>query len=190
MEQQNLLVLMGSPRRKGNSTTLAMEAVRGAQEEGARVDCHHLHEMDIRPCRACDYCRQEEAPQPCGQADDMQLLYPKVKAADAILIAGPVYWFTMGAQTKLFMDRLYAFGRDEYRALRGKRIGIILTFADQDAFKSGAVNALRAFQDSFNYIGAPIAGMVYGSASEPGEIRNNAPLMAEAAQLGRRLVNP
>jgi len=188
MNQKSLLVLMGSPRKEGNSSTLAMAAVRSAREEGASVDCHHLHEMNIRPCRACEYCRQDGATEVCSQADDMQLLYPKLKAADAILISGPVYWFTIGAQTKLFMDRLYALGREDGYGLRGKKIGIILTYADADAFRSGAVNALRAFQDSFHYIGAKIVDMVYGSAAKAGEIRSNSALMAKAAQLGKQLV--
>jgi multimeric flavodoxin WrbA len=118
----------------------------------------------------------------------MQILYPKLKAADAILISGPVYWFTIGAQTKLFIDRLYALGKLEGYGLRGKNIGIILTYADEDPFKSGAVNALRAFQDSFDYVGAQIVGMVYGAASKAGEVRHNTGLMSQAASLGKLLV--
>ena len=189
MEQKNLLVLMGSPRKRGNSSSLAMEAVHGARDEGAHVECHHLHQMNIRPCRACEYCRKGAA-RTCSQDDDMQILYPKIKAADALLIAGPVYWFTIGAQTKLFMDRLYALGNEEGYGLLGKKIGIILTYADVDPFRSGAVNALRAFQDSFNYIGAEIVGMVYGAASKAGEIRTNHALMAKALELGKALVQP
>jgi len=187
MAQKNLLVLMGSPRKGGNSSTLAMEAVRSASEEGARVECHHLHEMNIHTCQACEYCRQPGAPRMCSQDDDMLALYPKVMAADALLISGPVYWFTIGAQTKLFMDRLYALGSQEGYGLRGKKIGIILTYADDDPFRSGAVNALRAFQDAFNYVGADIVEMVYGTGSQPGEVGNNSELMAKAAELGKLL---
>jgi multimeric flavodoxin WrbA len=149
MDIMNLLVLMGSPRKNGNSSTLAGEAMRAAQAAGAQVEHFHLDDMKINPCRACEYCRREGT-EFCSQADDMQLLYPRLKAADSILISGPVYWFTIGAQTKLFMDRLYALGKEEGYGLRGKRIGIILTYADEDPFRSGAVNALRAFQDSLN----------------------------------------
>jgi multimeric flavodoxin WrbA len=145
--------------------------------------------MNIRPCQACEYCRQDGV-QTCCQADDMQILYPKLRAADSILIAGPVYWFSIGAQTKLFMDRLYALGSEEGYGLRGKKIGIILTYADADPFRSGAVNALRSFQDSFRYIGAEIVDMVYGAASQAGEIRKNGELMARAVELGRKLIRP
>jgi multimeric flavodoxin WrbA len=187
MAKKNILVVMGSPRKEGNSSTLAMEAVRGASEEGAHVECHHLQEMEIRPCRACEYCRQPAAPRTCSQEDDMLGLYPQILAADAILISGPVYWFTIGAQTKLFMDRLYALGSQEGYGLRGKKIGIILTYADEDPFRSGAVNAIRAFQDAFNYVGAEIVEMVYGTGSKAGEVRNNLELMGKAVELGRLL---
>ena len=114
-------------------------------------------------------------------------LYAELRASDAVLIASPVYWFTMSAQVKLFMDRLYAFGAESYRPLKGKRVGIILTYGDADPFGSGAVNALRSFQDAFAYVGAPIEGMVYGSADKPGEVRADRALMKDAYALGRKL---
>lgn len=101
------------------------------------------------------------------------------------MIASPVYWFTVSAQTKIFMDRCYALGGPQGNALGGKQIGIILTYGDTDPFNSGAVNALRTFQDAYTYIGAQIVGMVYGSASVAGEIKNNQELMDKAYQLGK-----
>jgi multimeric flavodoxin WrbA len=103
------------------------------------------------------------------------------------VIAGPIYWFTVSAQTKLFMDRCYALGGPQGNALAGKHIGVVLTYGDSDPFNSGAVNALRTFQDAYSYVGAEIVGTVYGSASEPGEIRENRDLMEKAYRLGRRI---
>ena len=177
---------MGSPRKEGNSTILAERAARGAKRAGAQVESFYLNGMNIRPCQACESCRKKGSPG-CIQEDDMRVLYPKLRAADAIILAGPVYWFTIGAQTKLLMDRLYALGSDEGYELAGKRIGIILTYADADPFSSGAVNALRAFQDAFAFVGAEIAGMVYGSAAKEGEVRSDRELMAKAYELGKQL---
>jgi hypothetical protein len=70
---------------------------------------------------------------------------------------------------------------------KGKRIGIVLTSADDDPRASGRVNAMRAFQDAFAYVGAPIAGMVHGSADKAGAVRRNKALMSEAYALGRTL---
>jgi len=181
-----LLVLASSPRPKGNSTILAAEAARGAKDAGAEVKIIRLAGMRIGPCRGCDGCRKPKAAG-CVQKDDMRTLYGELRGAEAVLIATPVYWFTMSAQVKLFMDRLYAFGAEEYRPLKGKRVGIILTYGDADPFSSGAVNALRSFQDAFAYIGAPIEGMVYGSADKPGDVAANKALMKDAYALGRKL---
>lgn len=181
-----LLVLASSPRPKGNSTILATEAARGAKDAGAEVKTFHLAKMKIGPCLGCDGCRKPKAAG-CVQKDDMRTLYAELRAADAVLIASPVYWFTMSGQIKLFMDRLYAFGAESYRPLKGKRVGIILTYGDADPFVSGAVNAIRAFQDAFAYVGAPIEGMVYGSADKPGEVRANRTLMKNAYALGQKL---
>jgi multimeric flavodoxin WrbA len=162
----------------------------GAEATGAEVEDFYLHGMNIQPCTACDECR-EETGKGCVIDDDMQTLYPKLRRADAVVIASPIYWFTVSAQTKLFMDRWYAFGgpQEEYAALAGKRIGIVLTYGDLDPFVSGAVNALRTFQDAFDYVGAEIVGMVYGSASEAGEIQKNRDLMEKAYELGKQLAS-
>jgi hypothetical protein len=63
----------------------------------------------------------------------------------------------------------------------------VLAYADADPFVSGAVNALRTFQDAFTYIGAELVGAVYGSAAKAGEIKKNKALMDSAFDLGRKL---
>jgi multimeric flavodoxin WrbA len=186
MVQQKVVIVMGSPRKRGNSATLAGQVAAGAEAAGAQVERFTLQDMDIRPCTACDACLKHPGPA-CVIQDDMQILYPKLEAADALVIASPIYWFTVSAQTKLFMDRCYAFEDSPENALKGKRIGIVLTYGDSDPFNSGAVNALRMFQDAFDYVGAEIVGMVYGSASKPGEIAKDQALMQKAYQLGERL---
>ncbi len=186
MKQKKILVLMASPRARSNSAILAEETMKGAKKAGAAVEAFRLAKMHIGPCLACEGCRKPGA-DGCVRKDDIRTLHAKLRDADALLIASPVYWFTMSGQVKLFMDRLYAFGAEGYKPLKGKRIGIILTYGDADPFSSGAVNALRSFQDAFAYVGAPIKGMVYGSADKPGEVRENEVLMKEAYALGRKL---
>ena len=183
----SVITILGSPRRKGNSATLAENVVLGAKSVGAIVETYYLHGMDIKPCDACAMCH-EDINAECVINDDMQKLYPKLRQADAIIIASPIYWFTVSAQTKKFMDRCYALGDSVEYALKGKRIGIVLTYEDSDPFTSGAVNAIRTFQDVFRYVDAPIIGMVYGRASSPGEIAANRELMDRAFELGKQLV--
>lgn len=187
MSQKKILIVIGSPRKKGNSASLAHKTAEGARSAGAECEVVCLHEMNIKPCNACDYCLTKPG-HSCILKDDMQKLYPKLVKADAIVIAGPVYWFTVSAQVKLFMDRWYALIGKNGHALKGKKIGIILTYGDVDPYAAGAVNAIRTYQDAFRYIGAPILGMVYGTGNEPGEIKNNKELMRKAYDLGKKLV--
>jgi len=183
---QKIMVVIGSPRKNGNSASLAKQVAAGAKEEGATVETVFLQGLNIKACTACDACRKKLR-KDCIIQDDMKALYPKIKAADGIVIASPIYWFTVSAQTKLFMDRWYALGGDDGYDLAGKRFAIVLAYADADPFTSGAVNALRTFQDAFNYIGAEVVGTVYGSAWKAGEIKKNKALMNSAYELGRKL---
>ncbi len=188
MPPKKVLIVMASPRKEGNSTILATQVAAGAEAAGGKVEKFHLHDMNIKPCDACDACR-DKTELNCILDDDMQGLYPKLREADVIVIASPIYWFTVSAQTKLFMDRWYALGGPEGHAFKGKRFAIVLTYADTDPFTSGAVNALRTFQDGLNYVGASIVGMVYGSAWDAGEIKKNQELMEKAYELGRQLTS-
>ena len=188
MSVMTIIIVLGSPRKNGNSTILANRIADGARSMGAEVGNYYLHGMNINPCDACDVCQKETTAE-CIINDDMKDLYPKLREADALVIASPIYWFTVSAQTKIFMDRCYALEGPQGNALRGKRIGIVLTYVGSDPFNSGAVNALRTFQDMFKYTGSNIVGMVYGSASKAGEITNNITLVNKAYKMGKRLVS-
>jgi multimeric flavodoxin WrbA len=187
-ETKQVLVILGSPRRKGNSSTLADRISRGAKSAGAEVETLFLQNLKISPCRGCNTC-QKRGSKGCAIKDDMQKIYPKLIRADAWVIASPVYWFTMSAQTKIFMDRCYALPAYKKNPFVGKRIAIAMSYGDVDPVKSGCVNALRTFQDAYRYTRSKIVGMVYGSAMKAGEIANNEALMREAEELGKLLVS-
>jgi multimeric flavodoxin WrbA len=184
---KKVLVLLGSPRRKGNSAALAQKIAEGTKSEGASVRTVFLHGMNISPCTACYACQKQKS-RGCSIDDDMQPLYRAMLEADAWVIASPVYWFTLSAQMKLWMDRCLAFPAYGKEPFEGKRIAIAMSYGGEDPFDSGCVNALRTFQDAYNYVGAEIVGMVYGSAMEPGDIRANRTLLREARELGKKLV--
>lgn len=186
-EVKNVLVLLGSPRRRGNSAILAERIAKGAKSAGARVETLFIHGMKIAPCKSCYACQKPNS-KGCSIKDDMHTVYKKLIAADAWVIAGPVYWFTLSAQTKLWMDRCFALIPRAREAFEGKRIAIAMSYGDIDPFKSGCVNALRTFQDVFGYVQAHISGIVYGSAMDAGEIKKNEELLKEAEELGRHIV--
>ncbi|MBW1786075.1 MAG: flavodoxin family protein [Deltaproteobacteria bacterium] len=185
-ELRNILMLLSSPRKKSNSTSLAKKIAEGAASQGAAIESVYLHQMSIGPCQACYACQKPDS-KGCAIDDDMQSLYPKLLKADSWVIATPVYWFNMSAQTKLFMDRCFAFPAYGKNPFYRKRIAVAMSYGDADPFVSGCINALRCFQDSFRYVGAKIVGMVYGSANEAGEIASNEEVMKAAEELGRKL---
>jgi multimeric flavodoxin WrbA len=181
-----ILIVLGSPRKKGNSATLAAKLAEGAIAHGADVETIYLNGLDIKPCQGCEKCQQESFVG-CAIEDEMAPIYSKLREADSIVVATPIYWFNISAQTKIFIDRLFAVGVGQKNIFKGKRFAIILSFADPDPFVSGAVNALRSFQDICRYLGANIEGMVYGSACDAGEIAEKQDVMEKAAILGKHL---
>ena len=186
---KRVLILAASPRRNGNSTILALKAAEGVEAEGGEADVVRIGNLKIAPCNACDSCIvKPEAG--CVIKDDMQPLYRKIKDAHGIIFATPVYWFNMSAQMKLLIDRAYAMQGKGFWAFTGKDVGVILTYADEDVFVSGGINALRSFQDIFAYVKANLVGTVYGSADKAGDVQTNGELLQKAYDLGKKLVNP
>jgi len=185
MSASNVLIVLGSPRKKGNTALLAAEVAAGARAAGAEVETVFLQGLDLRPCLACGAC-QRPAAKGCAQKDGMQALYPKLLAADAIVLASPVYWFNLSAQMKAFIDRWYAL-QGERQGLAGKRMALVMAYADADPFASGAVNAFRSFQDICSYLGSTQVEILHGSAWQAGEMGRKKVLLRQALGLGRKL---
>ena len=181
-----VLILKGSPRENGNSSTLAEQVAAGAKEAGAEVESISLHTLDIRPCDACDSCHETNGV--CVIKDDMQALYPKLRRASAIVVASPIYWFTVSAQAKLCIDRWYALETRQGNELRGKKFGIILTYGDSDLYTSGGINAIHTFESMLRYLRAEMVGIVHGTASDVGDAQKQPELMEKAYRLGQKLV--
>ena len=184
---RKVLVLLGSPRRKGNTTILASQITKGAKSAKAKVETIYLHGKNIEPCKACMNCQKVNSKR-CSIQDDMQEIYHKLIESDGWVIASPVYWFTMSAQTKIFIDRCFALPAYQDDPFKNKRIAIAMTYGGEDPFDSGCVNALRTFQDMYRYAESNIIGMVYGSAMDAGQIKSNEKVMQEAYELGKKLV--
>jgi multimeric flavodoxin WrbA len=183
---KNILILKGSPREKGNSAVLAAQVFAGAEEAGAAVEDVYLHGMDIRPCDHCDFC-QEDDDIGCVVEDDMQDLYPKLRNADVIVFASPIYWFTFSAQLKLCIDRMYAFQTSEGNALKGKKIGIVLVYGDTDLYTSGGINAIHTFESIARYIGWDIVEVVHATTNDIGDIEKQPEVLERAYQLGQKI---
>lgn len=100
---KNVLVLCSSPRIDGNTEILAKSFYEGAVQAGNNVEYVRLAEKRIGFCIGCRACENTEK---CFQLDDMNELIEKILLADVIVFATPVYFYTMSAQMKVFIDRL------------------------------------------------------------------------------------
>lgn len=177
---KKVLILEGSPRPNGNSCILSDEFARGAEEAGCTVEKIQLSRKKISGCLGCNACYRNGGD--CVQKDDMAEIRAKMLEADCIVLASPIYFYSMTAQMKTAIDRTYAF----YRQLAGKTFYFLITCgAPEAAYTETMLAALRGFTCCVP--DAKEGGVVLGlNAMDAGEIRSSN-AMNEAYQLGRRV---
>lgn len=178
---KNVLILSSSPRRKGNSDTLCDQFMRGAQEAGHRAEKIFLADKRIAYCKGCGACG--ESGRTCVQKDDMAEILDKMVAADVIVLATPVYFYSMSGQLKTLIDRTVP----RYTEISGKDFYYILTAADNSAEAvTRTLEALRGFTEDC-LPGAAEKGIICGlGAWNMGDIQGN-PAMREAYEAGKQV---
>jgi len=110
-ERPILTAIYGSPRRGGNSDTLLDAAVARAESAGASVQRFSLRDLKFVGCQNCGYCATKGV---CRIQDDMQPLYQALDNSDATLLAAPIYFCSLPAQTKLMIDRFQPYWSRKY----------------------------------------------------------------------------
>lgn len=103
---KNILVITGSPRKKGNGELLAKAFIEGAKTNGHHVMLFDAGRSKISPCQACDKCLSNNLT--CIFRDDFDKLKPMIASADMIVFVTPLYWYSMSAQLKLAIDKFYS----------------------------------------------------------------------------------
>lgn len=106
-----ILAIAGSPRRGGNTDVLLDQAVAGAESAGAQVERVVLNRLQIAPCIECNRCYETGR---CVVQDDFQALYGKVLAADAIMLAAPIFFMNVSGWAKAFIDRFQCLWARKY----------------------------------------------------------------------------
>ena len=177
---KNILVLSASPRNGGNSDLLCDEFMRGALQAGNHVEKLWLSNYKINYCTGCGLC--SEFGRPCPQQDDMAEILEKMIQADVLVLATPVYFYTMNAQMKTLIDRTCA----RYTEINNKTFYYIITAAENDlSLMERTIEGFRGFLDCLE--GAEEKGIIYGiGAWKKGEIRNM-PAMKEAYEMGKNV---
>jgi len=175
---KQILLLSSSPRKGGNSDLLCDQFLAGAREAGHKTERVFLRDIKINYCTGCGSCQRQK--KGCPQKDDMPEVLNKMIAADVIVMATPVYFYTMCAQLKTLIDRTCS----RYTEISGKEFYFILAAADGNQRAMGrTVESLRGFTSCLD--GAKEMGVIYGAgARNIGDIKNS-PAMKQAHEMGR-----
>jgi len=127
-----IVVLLGSPRKNGNTETLVQAAVGPIEQDGGSVEYIRLNDLNLRPCQGCGGCDKTGS---CVIKDDMTDIYSVVDGADRIFLVSPVYFYGLSAQCKIFGDRMQArwarryLLKDRYRQGEGRKGYLIASAA-------------------------------------------------------------
>ncbi len=177
---KKVLILSSSPRRGGNSDTLCDEFARGASEAGHEVEKIFLRDKTIHYCTGCSTCSLLK--KPCPQKDDAAEVVGKMVAADVIVMATPVYFYTMSAQMKTLIDRCCGL----YTEMRDKEFYFIVSAAENDPqLMERTIDSFQGFLDCLE--DPVIKGTVIGTGVwHVGEVKGT-PFMQEAHEMGKLL---
>ena len=178
---KKVLIISASPRKGGNSDLLCDEFARGATEAGHEVEKIRLAEKKIGYCVGCYACRTF---QKCFQQDDANGILEKMLDADVIVLATPVYFYSMAAQLKTLIDRSVSRWND-FGRFKGTEFWHIITAADTNReMMSATLEGLRGFmRDCMEE--TIERGVLYGTgAHEKGEVRA-LPVFREAYEAGK-----
>ena len=129
----NVCILMGSPRKEGNTAQLLRPFVQTLEEAGAQTETLWLYDLDIQPCTACRTCQRDWTIFGCRRRDDGQLLFDRLLTADLIVLATPIYSWYCTPPMKALLDRM-VYGMNKYYGekkgpslWRGKPVALLTT---------------------------------------------------------------
>ena len=175
---KKVLILSASPRKGGNSDTLCDQFLRGAKESGHQVEKIFLRDKKIGYCTGCGVCNKTHR---CAQDDDMAEVLEKMVRADVIVMATPVYFYTMNAQMKTVIDRV----APRYSEVSDKDFYYLLTAADRDPkMLERTLEGFRGFTEDC-LTNPQERGVVYGVGLwEIGDVQKS-PALKQAYEMGK-----
>ena len=178
----NVLVITTSLRAKSNSDILAERLIAGARDAGHSVAHISLKGKDIRFCIGCLACQKT---QKCVQKDDAVEIAEKVKNADTLVFATPIYYYGMSGQMKTLLDRLNPLHAADYKVRRVYRLSTATE--DEAATPEKAVNGLQGWVDCFEKAEL-VDSLFCGGVTDPGEASAKEAGLGEAYRFGRAIL--
>lgn len=160
---KQILVIVGGGRPKGNTAQLVDSFIKGAEDAGHQVERISLIQSEVKGCLGCNACRHGK---PCIQKDGFNELVPRIKAADLIVFASPLYFWTISARLKAFIERFYCIAEEDpnpplgrYERYPVKDCALLITSADHLFWTFEQVVSYYQFA-LVNYIGFQDKGML------------------------------
>lgn len=189
-----ILVVRGGGRPRGNTAQLVEAFMRGAEDAGYAVELADLNKLMVGGCLGCNACRYGK---PCVQKDDFNALADKVRAADLVAFASPLYFWTLSSKLKAFIERFYCLAEEDPNPPKGryerypvKASALLMTAADD--FFWTFEQAVRYYQFAVvNYIGFEDKGMLLAGGCGDTNGRPHiadTPHLERAYDFGRQLV--
>ncbi len=178
---KNILVISTSPRKGGNSETLADEFVKGARISGHNVEKICLYDKTINFCKGCLACQKTKR---CIIHDDADIIAQKMLTADVIAFATPIYYYEMCGQMKTMLDRANPLYTSDYSF---RDIYLLTAAADEEeSAMDGAIKGLQGWIACFEK--ANLAGIVHGvGADHMGAMKKLTSIMQKAFEMGKSI---
>lgn len=185
-----VLGILGSPRREGNTEILLDEALRGASDHGGLCEKIILRDLKITPCLEIYKCAEDGV---CAIQDEMQGLFPKIIQAERLLLASPIFFYSVPALAKAMIDRCQSLWAKKYILKLpvspiAERKGVFISVAATRGKKlfDGVRLTVKYFFDAIDV--AYSDELFVRGADEKGEVRDQPEALKAAYDLGRRLV--
>ena len=190
---KNILVVLGGGRPRGNTAQVVEAFARGARDAGHEVEVISLIKNEVRGCLGCNACRYGK---PCVQRDAFNGISPKIKAADCVVFASPLYFWTLPARTKAFIERFYCLAeydpdppKGRYERYPVRDSALILTSADDNFWTFREAEGYYDYA-IVNYIGFTDRGRLLcggcGDTNGPPHV-DETDALARAYEFGRNL---
>lgn len=155
MMSKKIIVLNGSPRKNGNTSALIKSFTEGAESKGNIVTKFFLDGMNINRCKGC-FGGGKNPESPCVQKDDMDKIYPVYKEADIVVLASPLYYWSISGQLKCAFDRLFAVAECDANYANPKKDCILLVAAEGNGYEE----TLHWYENLEKHIGWKSIGKV------------------------------
>lgn len=186
-----VLCVLGSPRKNGNSATIAQRFLSVAEDRGAQIETYRLNSLDYKACQACYACKTRL--DHCALEDDLTPVLKAFGRCDLAVVATPVYYGDISAQTKAFIDRTFSFVNPDFeqrsdpvRFAPGKKMLWIISQGATDVYHDDIFQRYGGLFETYAGVDAHLIRAT--EVEEPGEVIHKLTVMQAAEEMARQLI--